>query len=472
VCGANQRRHNRTESEDLVMKMWMDVMRDLEHVMDDHEALFEAWAQGGVDGLVIGPLVFNSPKLLPGTVSQPAAGPPTLTFDTNPEVYRRLGVEPPPSPEDMPEKRALLQRTLQAAKDRGFSVWIFQAQTGAGPGGSGHHLFDEKTRAATCARMIDTLEQYPMVDGAIMDGPEWGYEIAPHHMNHRSFFFHDLPESVADGCQSLDFDYGALVAAKDRLFDRLHSLNPRQIRLHAGGGLLGGFHLLGGDPELMAWMRFRVESLSAYFKGVKECLSVEMSRPVQLGVGPRSAAFAPLCGYDFARLGAFVDVLLPKHYFWQRGFDGLVGTVYRYVETLCEWNQELKDGEALEVVRSLFGLALPGVECRADLERALTPDFFAQIVVAETERALAAVDDPERIVPWTDAGRWPHDGDPMSAGDLKQLLEVAEGAGLRRFLYHHHGNLTEGEWVVMSGMCGETWDPRRSDYQPPDMPVL
>jgi len=25
-------------------------------------------------------------------------------------------------------------------------------------------------------------------------------------------------------------------------------------------------------------------------------------------------------------------------------------------------------------------------------------------------------------------GRWPHDGDPMSAGDLKQLLEAAEGA--------------------------------------------
>jgi len=32
--------------------------------------------------------------------------------------------------------------------------------------------------------------------------------------------------------------------------------------------------------------------------------------------------------------------------------------------------------------------------------------------------------------------------------------------------------LCEGEWVVMSGMCGETWEPRRSDYRPPDMPVL
>ena len=47
---------------------------------------------------------------------------------------------------------------------------------------SGHIFADTKSHAATCARMIDTLEQYPMADGAIMDGPEWGYEIAPHHM--------------------------------------------------------------------------------------------------------------------------------------------------------------------------------------------------------------------------------------------------------------------------------------------------
>ena len=37
------------------MKIWMDVMRDLEHLMDDHEALFDGWQAGGVDGLVIWP---------------------------------------------------------------------------------------------------------------------------------------------------------------------------------------------------------------------------------------------------------------------------------------------------------------------------------------------------------------------------------------------------------------------------------
>ncbi|MFH1567960.1 MAG: hypothetical protein ABIL09_08150 [Gemmatimonadota bacterium] len=455
------------------MHLWMDVMRDLEHLMDNADAYLDAWVEGGVDGLVVGPLVFNSGKLLPGTRYVAAeTGPATLTFDPDPAVYARFGVPAPAAPEPMPAARARLERTLAAAKDRGLAVWIFQAQTGAGPGGPGHHLWDPQSLAATCARMVDTLEHYPMADGAIMDGPEWGYEIAPHHMNHRSYIFNDLPDSAAPMCAGLGYEYGALAAARDRLYQRLHHLRAADIALHSPGGLMGALQLFGGDPDLAAWLQFRIESLTQYFRRVRDGLDSHMGRPVQLGVGPRSAAFAPLCGYDFRRLAEFVDVLLPKHYFWQRGFDGLVGTVFRYVETLCEWNPGLSDGEALAVVESLFGLVLPGVDDRADLESALTGDFYDLIVTQETERALAAVGDPARVVPWVDSGRAPHDGDPMSAADLRQLLEAARGAGLERFLYHHHGNLTAGEWVVMSELCGRRWDARASQYRPPDQIVL
>ena len=44
--------------------------------------------------------------------------------------------------------------------------------------------------------------------------------------------------------------------------------------------------------------------------------------------------------------------------------------------------------------------------------------------------------------------------------------------GLVGTVYRYVETLCEGEWGVMSGMCGETWEPRRSDYRPPDMPVL
>jgi hypothetical protein len=305
-----------------------------------------------------------------------------------------------------------------------------------------------------------------------MDGPEWGYEIAPHHQNHRSYIFHDLPASVASKCAELGYEYNALVAAKDRLLQTLHNLDPAKIALHTPGGLLGGYHLLGADPDLMAWFSFRVDSLTDFFSGVRAGIAAELDRPIKLGVGPRSAAFAPLCGYDFARLVPFMDILLPKHYFFHRGFDGMVGTVHRYVETLTAWNPGLRDADALAVVQVLFGLTLPGVTSRQQMEEALTPEFFQTVVTQETRRALAVAGDANRIVPWVDAGRNPHDGDPMPPGQLRQLLQVAEQAGLQRFLYHHHGNLTPGEWTVMSEICGTPWNPLKSDYMPLDMMVL
>ena len=45
---------------------------------------------------------------------------------------------------------------------------------------------------------------------------------------------------------------------------------------------------------------------------------------------------------------------------------------------------------------------------------------------SESARALAAVGgDATRVVPWLDTGRFPHDGDPMSAADLRKLMESA-----------------------------------------------
>ena len=138
-----------------------------------------------------------------------------------------------------------------------------------------------------------------------------------------------------------------------------------------------------------------------------------------------------------------------------------------------EWNSEITVSDTLDVVQALFGIVLPGVrDDMLDFESALSPEFFEQVVTQETRRAVASVDDPERIVPWLDTGRFPHDGDPMSSRDLKMLLDTAEAAGLRRFNYHHQGNLSAGEWVVISDKCGTRWDPRTSEYEPFDHLVL
>jgi len=298
-----------------------------------------------------------------------------------------------------------------------------------------------------------------------LDGPEWGYEIHPHH---RSNLFHDLPPSVAPKAAELGYDYAALVAAKDRLFEELHRLTSHRIALHAPGGFLGAFDLLGRDVGLLQWLRFRTEALTDFFRRVQEHLKT-MERPLQLGLGPRTAAFAPLNGYDFSALAEIVHLLLPKHYFWHRGFDGLYGTVGRYVETLVDWNSGLADAEALAVVRAVFGLDLPGIQARQDLDRGFPPEFFEGIVTQETRRALAAMGDPARVVPWVDTGRRPHGGDPMPAGDLQRILLAAQDGGLQKFLYHNHGHLAESEWAIISELCGEGWRPNPpGGYQPSD----
>jgi len=114
---------------------------------------------------------------------------------------------------------------------------------------------------------------------------------------------------------------------------------------------------------------------------------------------------------------------------------------------------------------------LPGVRCLADMDLGFPPAFFEQVVGGETARALAAVSDPRKVVPWVDTGRMPHGGDPMTAGDLHRLLAASAAAGLQRFLFHNHAHLTAGEWKVISRMCGSEWveDPH-GPYWPPATP--
>jgi hypothetical protein len=474
------------------MRLWMDVMRHLEPVMADHERLFDAWEAGGVDGLVIGPMAFEDK---------------TFTFDPHPEVYARFGLQPPgtgdgsslwwpapatasgqgsPAAAAVREKRALLERTLQRAKDRGWQVWLFCPHYGAA--GRGSLLVDDLTRAAVAARLIDCMEHYPMADGAVLDGPEWGYEIAPFHQDHRSYIFHDLPPECAPEAARLGYDYERLVAAKDRLFDRLHRLTDNDLRIWGGGagGFLGAFGLLGHDPALAEWLAFRMDSVTETYRRLRELVQTHARRSIRLAAGPRAPAWAPLCGYDYARLESCVDVLLPKLYFWHRGFDGLYGTVARYVQTLTAWNPGLSERGALRFVTALFGIDLPGIGALRDFDLGFPQAFFDHIVTRETERAIAAMGDPERVCPWVDAGRKPHDGEPFTAHDLDRLLEAAQTTGLRRFLYHHHGNLTPGEWAVITARCGQPWQhtttPRSwlsgpqpealPGYYPPDQPVL
>jgi hypothetical protein len=354
---------------------------------------------------------------------------------------------------------------LEHVKARGWPVLIFEPAAFRGPGGSGNVMLDDTSRRAYLARVQDTLQAFPQADGAIIDGPEWPYEIAP---GHRSYIFGGPPAAAAAKAAELGHDAAALSAAQQRFEQRLHALTERGVAELASGGLLGALGLLGYDGGFAEWLRFRADALTGFVQALRDHVD-GMGRRVLLGMGPRTASFAPLGGYSFSRLAGVLDFLLPKHYFWHRGYDGMYGTVGRYVQTLVDWNPGLSEQSAFAVVRALFGVSISGVDSLSALEGGFPEAFFTDYVADQTRRVLAAVDDPRRVVPWVDVGRWPHDGDPIGAGDLRRMLTASAGAGLQRFLYHNHAHLTAAEWSVISELCGTRWPgAETSGYRPPD----
>jgi len=113
-----------------------------------------------------------------------------------------------------------------------------------------------------------------------------------------------------------------------------------------------------------------------------------LERKAKLGTLPRTTAFSLLTTQDYQTTQFYFDYLFTKHYFWNRGFDGMYGTVARWVQTLREWNPSLTEADCFKVVKLWFGLQLPGIESLADLNLGFPDEFFSEVVYSETRRAL------------------------------------------------------------------------------------
>ena len=440
------------------LKCWMRIGQWLEDVLEDYPRVLDALEAGGVRGLVIGRMAFQRQE---GEGSVAA-------FSPDPAIYQRLGVAPPEAPaEEQPEKRRLLEAMLTDAVGRGWPVWIFEAAWGRGSG-EGHLMFSDEAQRAYAARVIDTLRAFPMATGAIMDGPEWGYEIDP---GHRSYMFEPLSAEALEGLSG--DEVGEIQAGQETVYERLHALASEEARHVIDGDPPGVFGWLFGGADAFAWWSFRHQSLTAFVQNVRRLLDEHGGKAIHLGMGPRTPAFGGLAGYDLRQLGATLDLILPKFYLHHRGYDGLYGTVGRYIRVLCEWNPELPESDVVDFVRGLTGLRLPAVSSLDDLDSGFPPAFFTEDIAAQATRVIAessqdGSERPEQICPWVDSGRLPHAGDPVTAGDLRRILQAGEEAGLQQFLYHNHTHLTAAEWRVISKHCGVQWEPSSGGYRPPD----
>ncbi|MEE3234486.1 MAG: hypothetical protein VX294_09995 [Candidatus Latescibacterota bacterium] len=434
------------------MEAWIFVHDPLERYLDDYKATFDAWEAGGVRGIAVGYLRFTGDN-----------GQTLPTFQSDPSIYQSFGVEPPEECERDLEKERRFGEMLDDAADRGWKVLTFYPG-----GGGGSRPIEEDPHGAIgyAARVADTMAGLPQVDGFIMDGPgEQHYELAFHHGG-------ELLEIRPGSDQlfsTLGFDIDRLNRGIDHLRTRLHKLTPANVRYASPGGTLAGMQLFDINEDVLYWLRARREVALGQMKSISKTVHA-LDFPVQMGGIPRTATFSSLTCQDYVEMGHHFDLVFPKHYYWHRGFDGLYGTVSRWVQTLLQWNPSLTESDGFSVVRSLFGIELPEINSLLDMEMGFPDSFFTEVVYGETKRALEALG-PEKTVCWVSTGRAPHAGDAMPAHDLFRILESSRQAGLQRFLFHPDRELGAPEWHVISNMCGTPWkEDVNAPYWPPDSP--
>jgi hypothetical protein len=434
------------------MEAWIFMPEPLERWMADYRRTFDAWEAGGVRGLSFGYLWFRT-----------ADGARIPIFDPDPRVYAAFGVSPPPpAPRDL-QKEKLLHAMLDDAAGRGWHLMTF---TVGGGGGSRPLEEDPYGSVGYAAAVQDTMNAFPQVHGFIIDGPgEQHYELEFHHGREwLEIDPRDQPRLAA-----LGFSLDRLQRGIDQLRERLHQLTPARVRYLAPGGTLAGMNLLDLTEDSLYWLRARRQTALGSMAATHEQVQ-RLNRRIEMGGIPRTAALSSLTGQDYERMGEYFDFVLPKHYYWHRGFDGLYGTVARWVQRLLRWNPSLTEADGLAVVRSLFGIDLPGVESLLDLELGFSEEFFARVVQGQARMALEAVGDPAQVIFWVSTGRAPHAGDAMTARDLHGILTASRQAGAQRYLFHPDPDLGAAEWRVLSSFSGRTWKEDPSGYWPADTP--
>jgi hypothetical protein len=441
---------------------WMYMIYPLEQWLTDYERTLDAWEKGGVRGIVIGPLRFwdGRPSF---DFTYRRSGAVIQTFAPDAAIYKRYDVNPPENVRLDPAKEKQLHGLMDSIARRKWELMLF------GPGHYGRRKSFEQDpfgAISLAAGVEDTLRAFPQANGVIIDGAgEHHYELAFHHGGE----LFEIRDHQRPLYTHLGFDVARMERGINHLRARFHQLTPARVRFNSPGGMLGGLSLFDLNEDALYWLRMRQETTLRNMAAVRKQWD-GLSRKAKLGTIPRSAAFSVLTTQDYEKTHAFFDYIFPKHYYWHRGFDGMYGTVGRWVSTIKEWNPELTEEDCFSVVKLLFGLEFPGVRTLYDLERGFPDEFFDKVVFSETKRALEATRNPDKVIAWVSTGRNPHAGDPMPAHDLERILTASHRAGLKRFIFHPDVNLGATEWKVISRLCGEEWKEDPNGYWPPDTP--
>ena len=436
------------------MQCWMFVHVPIEHWIErwisNYKRIFDAWEAGGVRGIVVGRMRFLQKD---GTFVR--------AFAPDPKVYESFDVSSPPEEPREPEKERILHEILDNAASRGWHIMTFSV-----PGGGGMRPLKEDpfSEIGFAAAAQDLINAFPQAHGMIIDGAgEQHYELAVHHGGELL----EIRKGRREHFAHAGFDIDRMERGIAHVRERFHNLTPDLVRYHAAGGLLAGLTLFDINEDAIYWLRARQE-MAMHSMGMLRNAVNRLNRKVKLGAIPRITTFSSLTGQNYQKMRQIFDYIFPKHYYWHRGFDGMYGTIQRWIQKFRKWNPSLTEQDCFSLIKSLFGLELPGVHSLMDLEMGFPDEFFSKVVYSETRRALDAIQDDDKVICWVSTGRKPHNGNAMTARDLHGILQASQDAGLKRFLFHPDPDLGAPEWHVISNICGKPWQEDPQGYWPSD----
>ena len=216
---------------------------------------------------------------------------------------------------------------LDDARRRGWGVLVFcpgQGTHRATPLPVSQDPYGARLQAAIWE---DVFAAFPQADGGIMDG--WTESPCELDFHHGHVAFRELRDNELEAAEVRGWDTARLDAGREHLRRRFHSFTSKMVGYYGADSFLQGINLFDLNEDALYWLRWRRDDGLAVARAFRSELD-QLSRKLLLGNGLRSAVFSGVTAIDFSAWDEILDILLVKHYFWHRGYDGLYGTVARW----------------------------------------------------------------------------------------------------------------------------------------------
>jgi hypothetical protein len=287
--------------------------------MADYQRTFDAWEDGGVRGVVVGPLrFFEQVSEFEMSYQYQYAGAKFPTFPSDPKVYTAFGVAPPPEEPRDPKKEKLLQAMLDNAASRGWEILFFGSGQQAGSRPMAEDPFNV---IGFAAGVQDTMNAFPQAHGIVIDGPgEHSYELAFHHGGE----VFEIPENEKARLKYSDVDISRMERGVAHLRDQFHHLTPSLVRYYSPGGMLGALMLFDLNEDALYWLRMRQETTLHYMAAIRQQID-RLNRKVKLGGITRISTFSLLTTQDYSRMNPYFDYIFPNSTFGTEASMGCTG---------------------------------------------------------------------------------------------------------------------------------------------------